>query len=108
MDYSTVNDLTDAWNRLEKMAVRLIVEKEGIPLSTTRYAGHVRLCYNGKPLGECKAQERCEAAKHLGPFLAEWKRRRNSLTEEAAQAAVLVNAAIDDLAELEAGGGVAA
>lgn len=102
MDYTNVDNLMDAWNRLEALVKRMLIKVDGCPLSTQRISVHVRLMFCDRPLAECKAQEKVEAAKYVEQFVESYKKARQELSEDAEHAVGVVNAAVDYLTELEA------
>lgn len=68
--YAELDRLNAAWERIEERLAGLPCELPGQRLTISRYAGRMRLCFNGKPLHDCKVDEKIEAFEHFPILVA--------------------------------------
>lgn len=83
--YRKLDRLSELWKTLEERLKGTTVESR--PLSLSRQdGGKVRLCYNGKPVAECTAEEKIAAASGLTEFMLRVKEVRKLMTLRAEEA----------------------
>lgn len=60
-----VNKLNELWTKVEEILGRHPIEPPGARLTVGRHGDHMRIMYDGRPLTQCKAAEKIDAAYHL-------------------------------------------
>lgn len=83
MLYELVDKIMERWRQVEIRLQGSELKVEGLALSVERHGQHMRLCYNGKPLNECKMMDKIEAVVHLDRLYEEVQKRDSAMLEKA-------------------------
>lgn len=88
--YTAIDKLNIAFDNLELKLKGVTIKRDGLRLSFERYGSGnrmMRLCWDGKPLSECKAEEKVDAAEQIEALLATRNEIVKTLTVRARVAA---------------------
>ncbi len=88
--HDSVDKLNVLWNKVEKLARGTPFKSKECPLSVQRYGYEMRLCFNDRPIVECKAVEKIEAVAYLDQFVTLLNETNVLLTEQAEQAVMVL------------------
>lgn len=80
--HSALNQLNQLWRDLETKLKGIPLKKSDFALSIERYGDLMRLCYNGKPITDCKAVEKVEAVDLVDTLLEHLTEETYSLNEK--------------------------
>lgn len=59
--YELVDKIHDKWKALESQLTGVEVKSTGCPLTIERVGDRMRICWNGKPVTDCKTNTKIEA-----------------------------------------------
>ena len=85
--YASIDTLNAAFINLESKLKGITIKREGLRLSFERHGDRMRLCWDGKPICECKAEEKVDAAEHIDFLLTARNEIISALTARARVAA---------------------
>ncbi len=88
--FRLVDQIMDRWIELEKMLCEGELKFDGFPLSIERVNGKMRICYNGRPIAECKSSEKVEAAFFLDRLADEINKKNAALILRAKSALTIL------------------
>lgn len=83
MIFAFLDMIVRDWKEIEDALDKTPLKRKGQPISIERYGDKMRLCYNGRPLGECKTSEKIEAVRHLSQFYQDYIDFHSTIAEEA-------------------------
>lgn len=95
--YASIDALNAVLIVLESKLKGITIKQDGLRLSIERYGDQMRLCWDGKPICECKAEEKIEAAEHVGALLDARNEIIFNLTERAQTATKHVAKLVESL-----------
>lgn len=92
-EYEQMDALNDKWHQIEQKLANVVVQIAGFDLSCQKSNGKLRIMFMGKPITECKAEDRIKAVELLEEFVA----HRHRALQDIDRKAKVANALIDQV-----------
>lgn len=89
-NFIDIERINKSWAYIEERVKKHPFEVTGFPLSIQRVGRAIRVCYNGRPISECKAEEKVAATQYLEEFLMHYETTKTNLAQQANVAAALL------------------
>ena len=97
--YEAVDGLNELWTKIESHLKGITVKKEGLRLSVERVGEKMRLCFDGKPVCEHKADAKVEAVDYIDALIQARLDLQDELTEKAKAGKIKLQQILWQLAE---------
>jgi hypothetical protein len=84
--YELIDQIVSLWEKVESKLGGVELDPEECDLSMKRVGEHMKLCYRGRPLTQCKATEKIDAVFHLDRFCESLQERDAAMMARAREA----------------------
>jgi hypothetical protein len=97
--FEIIDDIQKMWDAVEAKVNLIPFKEDGFPLSIERVGGNKRLCYEGKPLGECALEARIDAVSYLPDLIKKINERDRKIEGKVSFALHMLNLTLKELGD---------